>query len=114
MKDYSSVTPTIQLMDNSFDLDQLSGGYVNMRFEVKLAALVTIDAKYQANLPGLAFDYYGDQRYWRAILAFNGLTDPLNDVTVGRTLGLPDATSLQAFLSQSKNGDTSSGTTLYV
>lgn len=100
MKDYSEVTPTVKLLNNGYDLDVFNSGYVNIRFEVALASLVTIDAGFQANLPGLAYAYYGDQNYWRAIMAFNGLTDPLNDVTVGRQLGLPDKSSLQAYLAR--------------
>ncbi len=103
MKDYSEVTPVTQLLDKSFDLDQLRSSYVNIRFEVALAEVITIDAAYQANLPGLAYDYYGDQSYWRAILAFNGLTDPINDITVGVRLGMPDASSLNAYLASTNN-----------
>lgn len=100
MKDYSEVTPTIQLLDNTNDLDVFNSSYVNMRFGVLPAQVITIDAKYQANLPGLAFDFYGDQKYWRAILSFNGLVDPINDVVVGVRIGLPDPASLEAFMAQ--------------
>lgn len=105
MKIYSEVTPVVQRLDNTIDLDVLSSGYVNMRFGVLPVKIVVIDSKYQANLPGLAYDFYGNQEYWRAILSFNGLVDPINDITVGRYLGLPDASSLQAFLvSKSSTG----------
>lgn len=100
MKDYNEVTPTIRLLDNTLDLDVANSSYVNMRFGVLPAQVITIDAKYQANLPGLAFDFYGDQKYWRAILSFNGLVDPINDIVVGTRIGLPDPASLEAFMAQ--------------
>jgi hypothetical protein len=98
MKQYSEVTPSTQLMDGSYDLDALSSSYINVRFGVPVVQLVTVSAKYAANLPGLAFDFYGSVDYWRAILAFNGLQDPVSDVQVGVVLGLPDQSGLQAFL----------------
>jgi hypothetical protein len=100
MQNYSDVTPTIQLLDLTTDLDVFNSSYVNMRFGVLPAQVITIDSKYQANLPGLAFDFYGDQKYWRAILCFNGLVDPINDIVVGVKIGLPDPTSLEAFMAQ--------------
>jgi len=103
MKSYSEVTPTTQLLNASYELDQLRSGYRNIRFEVVLAEIITITAQYQANLPGLAYDYYGNQDYWRAILAFNGLVDPMSDITVGRSIGMPDASSLQAYLASTND-----------
>ena len=98
MKKYSDVTPTIQLMDNTYDLDFVNSAYANIRFGVPVTQLITVSAKYVANLPGLAFDMYGTTDYWRAILAFNGLQDPISDIQVGTILGLPDDAGLQAFL----------------
>lgn len=98
MKDYSEVTPLVTLLNNQIDIDPLKSSYTNIRFGVLPATVIIISAKYQANLPGLAHDYYGDQKYWRAILSFNGLIDPINDVAIGTRIGLPDPTSLQAYM----------------
>jgi hypothetical protein len=97
---YSEVTPTTQLLNKEYDLDIFKSSYVNMRFGVLPATVITIDSRYQANLPGLAYDFYGDQRYWRAILSFNGLVDPISDVIVGTRIGLPDESSLRAFMAK--------------
>lgn len=98
MKNYSDVTPTVQLLDGTYDLDTLASSYTNVRFGVSVTNLFTINAKYAANLPGLAYDVYGSTEYWRAILAFNGLQDPISDIQVGTVIGLPDDAELQAFL----------------
>lgn len=105
MKNYSDLTPLTTLLNNSTDLDILNSPFTNIRFGVMLDTLITVTAEYEANLPGLAFDYYGDQTYWRAILAFNGLVDPINDIQVGVVLGMPNKSSLEAFLSSNKASD---------
>jgi len=100
---YSEATPLITLLNGDTDLDILSSQYVNMRFMVSVDKVVTIDSKYEANLPGLAFDYYGDQEYWRAIMHFNGLTDPISEVCVGSLIGMPNKSSLDAFFASRTN-----------
>jgi len=94
---YSDATPLITLFNGDTDIDWLSSQYANMRYSVTVDKVVTIDAKYEANLPGLAFDYYADVEYWRAVMWFNGLSDPINDVCVGAKIGMPNKSSLDAF-----------------
>lgn len=103
MKKYSDVTPLTTLLTNVLAVDYLQSPYTNIRFGVAIDTVITIDAKYEANLPGLAFDYYGDQVYWRAILAFNGLVDPVQDVQVGTVIGLPSKSSLEAFMTTNQS-----------
>lgn len=98
MQDYSAVTPTTTLLNNREELDFLKSSYTNMRWGVAVDVVITVDSKYEANLPGLAFDFYGDQSYWRAILKFNGLHDPINDICVGTQLGMPSRSSLDRFM----------------
>lgn len=104
MQEYSEVTPTTQLFDKKFDLDILQSSYKNIRWAVVPESIITIDSKYEANLPGLAYDYYGDQKLWRAILAFNGLRDPVSDVIVGSVIGLPSRASLDKYMANSNKG----------
>lgn len=101
MQQYSEVTPTTKLLNNGFDLDVIQSSYKNIRWAVVPDAIITIDAKYEANLPGLAHDYYGDQTVWRAILAFNGLNDPISDIIVGSVIGLPSRSSLDTYMAGS-------------
>ena len=98
MQDFSAVTPVTTLFDNRYDLDIFKSSYSNIRWGVDVDVVITIDSKYEANLPGLSFDYYGDQNYWRAILSFNGLQDPISDICVGTTIGLPSRSSLDKFM----------------
>jgi hypothetical protein len=106
MLTYSQTTPIVIDHDNTYQADILNSKYKNLRYRVTYDRLVTIDAKYEANLPGLAYDYYGDQEYWRAILMANGLIDPLTEICVGLTLGLPSVESLDAIMAQSTTEST--------
>ena len=98
MQTYAQATPTSLDMDNTYQLDILKSKYANIRYGVSIDRRITIDAKYEANLPGLAYDVYGDVNMWRIILAVNGLSDPLNDVVVGTVLALPNKASVDAYL----------------
>jgi len=102
MQNYYEVTPLVVLLNGKKDIDVCNSPYTNIRYGVTVDKVITIDSKYEANLPGLAYDYYGDQRYWRAILAFNGLVDPINDIQTGVQLGMPNKASLEAFMSSNK------------
>jgi len=103
---YSTVTPITTLLNGVQDIDFLASAYRNMRYGVQVDKVVTIDATYEANLPGLAFDYYGDVEYWRAVMWFNGLTDPITDVCVGAKIGMPNKASLDAFFAAQANNET--------
>lgn len=100
MKTYAQATPIVKLLDNRFEFDELASAYNNLRYTAVLETVFTVDAKYEANLPGLAFDYYGDVEYWRAIMAFNAMIDPMVEMTVGAQIALPSKTSVDAALIQ--------------
>lgn len=40
---------------------------------------------------------YGTTKYWWAILTVNGIRDPMNDLTVGQILKIPDLKDLYSF-----------------
>ena len=92
--DFSKLTPF--LSDKKYDV--FKSAYKDLRFKVRIMSYITIDSAYEANLPGLAFDTYGDTALWRAILYANGLSDPINDVVVGVRIALPEPGSLYAYL----------------
>lgn len=80
--------------------------YKNIRFALPLSRQILVDSKYMANLPGLAYDLYGDTSLWRMILAYNGLQDAVNDICVGMTLNVPLKSDVIAYLSQQQNNAT--------
>jgi hypothetical protein len=102
MQNYYEVTPLIILLNGKTDIDVCNSPYTNIRYGAAVDTVLTIDAKYEANLPGLCYDYYGDQKYWRAVLAFNGLVDPMNDIQTGVRIGMPNKASLEAFMAANK------------
>jgi hypothetical protein len=103
---YSAATPVETLLDGTIDFNVTKSLYANLRWNTVPERIITIDSKYEANLPGLAFDYYGDMEMWRAILAFNGLFDAVQDVQVGVQIGLPSRQSIdEYFAAQSKSSN---------
>ena len=105
MQEYSEVTPAVQLYDGNIDLDNLASSYINLKYGATTSTTLLVDSSYQSNLPGISYDFYGDTTFWRAILAYNGLNDPVSDICVGTTLILPDASSLAAFMAAQANND---------
>lgn len=100
---YSAYTPA----DNTGYFDIFRSGYKNIRFNVQSNTQITLNSSQAANLPGLAYTLLGDTSLWRALLAFNGLSDPLSDVVVGLTLMVPTKAQIQAYLArQNSQGST--------
>lgn len=83
-------------------LNIFESAYKDLRFNVSMASYITIDAAYEANLPGLSDATYGTTDLWRVILYANGLSDPINDVVVGTRIGLPDLSSVAAYLNRTR------------
>lgn len=60
--------------------------------------IIQVDAQWQHNLPGIAQQYLGSMYKWWAILMYNGLYDPIDDVVPGVVLKIPDKASLDSLL----------------
>jgi hypothetical protein len=98
--DWSNYTPLDSTGDN-FDI--FKSAYKNIRFNVQTSQQIQLTATDMANLPGLAYRLFGDSSLWRALLAFNGLNDPLSDIAVGILLMVPSKAAITAYLSQQTN-----------
>jgi hypothetical protein len=59
---------------------------------------ITINAGYAHNLPTIAYEYLQDVNLWWAILMFNGLRDPLEDIKPGMTIRIPNKAALISML----------------
>jgi hypothetical protein len=85
------------------DLDIYTAKFKDIRFSVPASASVEIDASTESNLPYLAEKYLGDQNLWWIILEYNGLIDPIDDVSPGVTLLIPERRSVIAYLDANLN-----------
>ena len=111
---WNLATPIVLDRDSTYQYDELKSLYVNIKYNIVVQQVITVPSKYEANLPGLAHDYYGDQNYWRVILAVNGLIDPISDVVTGMSLVLPTADSVTAYLSRSSTYSLTSSPTITI
>jgi hypothetical protein len=84
--------------EDGLDLNFHDSKFKNARFSMDATRVITVDASTEANLPGIAHTYLGDQSLWWLILEFNGLLDPLQDIAPGTRLLLPERRSVIAFL----------------
>jgi hypothetical protein len=98
--DWSRYTP----VDNTYEaLDLHKSAYKNMKFALPIVQYYEITEADKANLPGIAYKIYGDVSLWRAIVEFNAINDPLNDLEIGMRLALPSKGSITAYLARQQN-----------
>ena len=81
--------------------------YKNLRYKISSVKQYKVTSTDMANLPGISYVTYGTVDLWRAILEFNGLTDPLSDIYPGVVLRLPSKTALLSVLSESNSSSNS-------
>lgn len=98
--DWSAYTP---LDSTGTNYDKFKSAYKNIRFNVQQTQQIQLTATDMANLPGLAYRLFGDTSLWRALLAYNGLSDPLSDIAVGIILKVPTKAAITAYLSKQTN-----------
>lgn len=77
--------------------------YKNLRFVLALQEIRILSDADASNLPGLSFEYYGVTDYWRILLSYNGLVDPIQDVYAGQRFNIPTKNSITNWLTQQQN-----------
>lgn len=87
------------------DLNIYDAKFRDLRFAMVATRSIEVDASTEANLPGLAETYLGDQSLWWVILEFNGLLDPIQDIRAGVQLLIPERRAVIAFLEARENAD---------
>jgi hypothetical protein len=96
---YTNYTP----LDNSGYWNIFRSGYKNLRFNVQPTQQYQLTVNDVANLPGMAYRFFGDTSLWRGLMSYNGLSDPLSDIQVGMVFRIPTKADLLAYLSATKN-----------
>ena len=97
---WGSYTP-IDSTGTNYDL--FRSAYKNIRFAVQPTSVYQLTASDLANLPGLASKYYGDTSLWRALLAYNGISDPISGIAIGLTIQIPAKNDLTGYLAKQAN-----------
>ncbi len=105
---WSSYTPLDSTGDN---YDIFKSAYKNIRFAIQPQTQYQLTATDLANLPGLAYRFFGDVSLWRILMAYNGISDPMSEVGVGVILNIPARSDVIAYLSQQSGN---SGQTLTI
>ncbi len=106
---YSAFTP----IDNTGTAYSIfRSGYKNVRFAIQAQNKITITSATAYNMPGLAYSLYQDCSLWLALLAYNGLSDPLTDVYPGLTMNVPSKSDLVAYASRANQTQTGTSVTV--
>lgn len=80
-------------------LNYSSARYKNIKFLLQAQRTYLVKQGDACNLPGIAFKEYGDKDYWWVIGLYNGIIDPIQDLTPGTLLQLPSITDINTLLS---------------
>lgn len=83
---------------NVGELDVFNAKFRGLRWRVRTAEVIVINAAFENNLPGLAHTYLEDKGLWWALAYYNGIQDPMHDVVSGMVLRIPDKDQLVALL----------------
>jgi hypothetical protein len=94
---WSSYTP----LDNTgANYDMFKSAYKNIRFSIQPQTQYQLTATDLANLPGLAYRFFGDVSLWRVLMAYNGISDPMSQVAVGLVINIPARADVISYLSK--------------
>jgi hypothetical protein len=105
---WSAYTP----LDNTgANYDLFKSAYKNIRFAIQPQTQYQLTATDLANLPGLAYKFFGDVSLWRVLLAYNGISDPMSQVAVGVVFNIPARSDVIAYLSK-QNANTTQTLTI--
>lgn len=77
--------------------------YKNLRFVLDLQTIIVLNSTQSSNLPGLSYQLYKTVDFWRVLLAYNGLQDPIQDVFAGMRFRVPTKTSIVRWMSQQQD-----------
>ena len=78
--------------------DLFSSKMRDIQYYVPVHIFYTVDADTEANLPGIASRFLQDRSLWIVLMIYNGIVDPISEVSIGRRIAIPKLRDLLAFL----------------
>lgn len=79
-------------------LDYLSAGYLPMLQQISVYTDYQVSSSMEARLDLISNLFYQTPTLWWVIGMYNGITNPIFEVTIGRKLKIPDRNTLDAIL----------------
>jgi hypothetical protein len=87
-------------------LDHLSGSYTRLVRNLSLAQYHRVGPHEAGDLPKLAHKFYGSTDLWWAIGLYNGIVNAATQMPAGTLVKIPDVSSIDAYIRQSKTKQT--------
>lgn len=97
--------------DNQGDkiLDVLNFGFVKLLRTLQLGKIHTVVKDEEFNLPLISWREFGVKDAWWLIAQFNGIIDPMSEITIGKELRIPTIDSIESSLEENKASEQESG-----
>ena len=95
-------------------LDYFRALYVDIAFALPTTKTFFITNAWEANLPGLAFNLYNDINYWWVLGLYNGIVDPILDVSVGKQMKAFNKEDAIAYMSAKQDSSLQSGASVVI
>lgn len=96
--DWSSATPIYTYNSKNY-YNPFRSNYKNIRYTIPSQGKYTVTAGDTGRIAMISYKVYGDTCFWRALLEYNGLKNPVSDIYPGLVLNLPNKSALVSLLS---------------
>ena len=97
--DYSNYTP----LDNTqTSYNVFKSAYANIKYGPATNNQYTIQMHDMCNLPGICDGLYGDSSFWHALVRFNGIVDPMQEIYPGFVMNVPSKSDVIAYLTKNQ------------
>ena len=100
--DYSQFTP-IDSTGSAFNV--FKSAYVNIKYGPPTNTQYPVQLHDMCNLPGICYNLYGDTSFWRGLISFNGIVDPLQEIYPGLILNVPSKSDIIAYLAKNQQAN---------
>lgn len=105
--DWNQRTPVYLDSNNVYHYDAFKSQYKNIRFILRQSSTYTVTKKDMGRIATISYNIYGTTTFWRILLEYNQIHDPITELYPGVTLAVPDKAQATAYLA---NSNSSAGT----
>ena len=92
--------------------DWLAAPYVRRLRHLESVKTVVLESQYVGFPELLSFKIYGNTKFWRILLMYNGICDWYEGMVVGMTLRVPDLTDIETLYAATETSETGRTVTL--
>lgn len=107
--DWNKCTPYYLDTKKSFHYDPFKSSYKNIRYLLRQVSTYTVTKQDMGRIATISYNIYGTTTFWRILLEYNQIHDPLTEIYPGVVLAVPDKAQATAYLSNTTNSASYAG-----